>query len=61
MVRDTVCSEGLRPGLRADLVALDRETLQPIATWVAGKECWGTPWAPGPFAPTDPAALPQQV
>ena len=28
----------LAPGYRADMVALDPETVQVLATWVAGKE-----------------------
>ena len=37
----------VRPGMRADLVALDRDTLEPIATWVGGQQCWGRPWGRG--------------
>lgn len=39
----------IRSGLRADLVALDRQTLQPLATWVDGQQCWGDSWSAYPL------------
>jgi N-acetylglucosamine-6-phosphate deacetylase len=37
-------------GLRADLVALDRHTLEPVATWARGEQCWGSPWDAQPLS-----------
>jgi N-acetylglucosamine-6-phosphate deacetylase len=40
----------IREGLRADLVALSRQTLQPVATWVRGQQCWGAPFDSQPLS-----------